>query len=209
MGVDYAGNAVIDPTENVKALTEAANLRQDDLRKLNNQRIKSELRSLRSELKTLKRHLREIRGLESDRLDKVRQVDVTAGNTASERSQTAIQTLAVQTASERETLRNLVDARATTVASQTSEQYSGLVTRIAQLEKSSYEGAGKQTIVDPMMAEFVAEIKALRLSSAGRDGHVEAKQESAAISRWAIGIVCTVFGLLLSLLGVLGYAVAK
>lgn len=150
IGVDASGGPLIDPTQNVKDLTEQANLRQDDLRKLNNKRINAELAGVAKDIQWMSyvavlraEHAKEIRLLESERLDKIRQVDVLAGNTAADRALVAIQTLATSQAAAAETLRSMVTTTATTIAAQTSETVSGLTGRIAALEKSSYEGAGK------------------------------------------------------------------
>jgi hypothetical protein len=139
IGVDSNGAPLIDPTQNVKDLTEAANLRQDDLRELNDRRIDAEIRVLSARLDGVEHrmimraeHAKEIRLLEADRLEKIRQVDVLAGNTAAERALVAIQTLATANTATAETLRN---SAYETVVQQNA--------RIAQLEKSSYEGAGK------------------------------------------------------------------
>jgi hypothetical protein len=152
IGVDARGGPVIDPTENVIALTDAANKRQDDLRQLNNERINAEIRVLQAQFAGLKDvinvtadHLKEIRRLETERVNAVRQVDVAAGNTAADRAQVAIQTLAASQAAAAETLRAMVTTTASTIATQTAENFSALGNRIAQLEKSSYEGAGKGT----------------------------------------------------------------
>lgn len=152
IAVDAAGGPVIDPTANVRALDVASHKRQDDLRELNNKWLDAEIRVISARVQGMEdmavlRAVYEdkIRNLESDRLDKIRQVDVLAGNTAAERQLVAIQTLATQTANERETLRNLVVSTAATIAAQNSETVAQQNSRIAQLEKSSYEGAGKGT----------------------------------------------------------------
>lgn len=152
LAVGAGGGPVIDPTENVIALTDAANKRQDDLRALNNERINAEIRVLQAKFDGLKdvigvtaEHLKEIRRLETERVNAVRQVDVAAGNTAADRAQVAIQTLAASQAAAAETLRAMVTTTASTIATQTAENFSALGNRIAQLEKSSYEGAGKGT----------------------------------------------------------------
>jgi hypothetical protein len=152
MGIDDSGGSVVDPTENVKALQLASAARQDDLRDLNDRRIDAEIRVLKTEVNCIENiavlraeHAKEIRILESDRLEKIRQVDVLAGNTAADRALIAIQTLATSQAAAAETLRSMVTTTATTIAAQTSDTVSQITERIAALEKSSYEGAGKGT----------------------------------------------------------------
>jgi type VI protein secretion system component VasK len=177
VGVDAYGGSTIDPTQNVKDLTEAANVRQDDLREANDRLLQWQITSIGREIILRSEHYREIRNLESERLDKIRQVDVLAGNTAAERALIAIQTLATQTTAERETLRSMVANTATTIAAQTSETVSQLNSRISQLEKSSYEGAGKSSYVDPMMGQLVEQVKMLAQASANTTGNARGKNE--------------------------------
>jgi hypothetical protein len=152
VGVDAQGGAVIDPTANVISLNEAANKRQDDLRQLNNERINAEIRVLGAQMDGLEKrmllraeHAREIRMLNDDRLENVRQVDVLASNLAAQRALTATETLAAQTTAERETLRSMVENTAKTIAAQSAENFNQMNNRLAQLERTSYEGAGKGT----------------------------------------------------------------
>lgn len=148
------GELTIDPTENVKALSAAANQRQDDIRAENNRRIDSELGHVKFVAELRANHAREIRELESRRLDAIRQVDVAATKTEADRALAAIQTLAVTTQTNAENLRNALTATATTIATQTANTVSQITERIAALEKSSYEGAGKQAVADPMQAQM-------------------------------------------------------
>lgn len=152
IAVDSRGGAVIDPTQNVRELFEAGSTRQDDLRQLNDKRIDAEIRVLAMQLDGLEKrmmlraeHAKEIRLLETERVDAIRRVDVLAGNTAADRALVAIQTLATQTTAERETLRNLVTTTASTIAAQTAQDFSRINEAISALQKSSYEGAGKGT----------------------------------------------------------------
>lgn len=157
------GELTIDPTENVKALSAAANQRQDDLRALSKELFHAEIQVLDVTISGLEKrmilraehakeirqieteHAREIRRTETERVNAIRQVDVLAGNTAADRALVAIQTLAEQTTAERETLRNLVTTTAATVATQTSQEFARIHGEISALQKSSYEGAGKGT----------------------------------------------------------------
>jgi hypothetical protein len=171
------GELSVDPTENVKALQEAGANRQDDLRELNDRRIDAEIRVLAAQLDGLEKrmvlraeHAKEIRLLESDRLEKIRQVDVLAGNTAADRALVAIQTLATTQAAAAETLRSMVTTTATTIAAQNAETVSQMTQRIAQLEKSSYEGAGKQAVADPMQAQMFAKMDTVLQTLANDSG---------------------------------------
>lgn len=87
---------------------------------------------------------------------------MTAVKTEADRALAAIQTLAVQTATNAENLRNALTSTAQTIAKQTSDTVSQLIERIAALEKSSYEGVGKQRVSDPQTEELVREVRSLR-----------------------------------------------
>jgi hypothetical protein len=182
--VDRAGGPVIDPTENVIALTEKANERQDDLRnsivelmKENARRIEQlgiqrgeylqKLSDIRAE------HAKEILALETNRLNAIRQVDVLAVSTAAERAQQAIQALATTTSTNAENLRVLVTSTAATIAAQTTATVAAMTERIAALEKSSYIGAGRQAYSDPALSEIVTELRTLRSAAASGSGKSE------------------------------------
>jgi hypothetical protein len=150
MGVDKSGGPVIDPTANVIALTEAANTRQDDLRLVTRElfdakleTVKVQVQSVEKEMLLRSEHTKEVRLLNSMFLEKTREVDSLAAFTAAQRQLTAVETLARQGTEERETLRSLVESKAQTLASQTAEKATQQDNRIAQLERTSYEGAGK------------------------------------------------------------------
>jgi hypothetical protein len=143
IGVDAFGGGVIDPTKNVLDLTEAANQRQDDLRDLTNRYTDARIRAL-EQIATLRAdHAREIRELDADRLEKIRQVDVLNAGAAADRALVAIQTQATVTATNAETLRAMVSTTAATMATQLDQRMGALTDRIAAVEKSQYSGAGK------------------------------------------------------------------
>lgn len=162
IGVDYAGGPVVDPTENVKALSEALSQRQDDLRDLNNKYLDARLDSMEKNAIKDASHAKEIRELESKRVDAVREIDVVARNTAAAQALTAIQTLAATTGAEREALRSLVSTTAATIQNQTDRIVGAITDRIAILEKTSYTGQGKQALFDPQVAELIQDLKNLR-----------------------------------------------
>jgi hypothetical protein len=172
LGVDAAGGPVVDPTENVLALVGAESKRQDDLRTLSNQlqdeknKCTKEIAELHSryassinELRA--NHARELGAAESKRLDSIRQVDVLAVATTAAQSLQAIQALAATTQTNAENVRKDLATTADTIAKSTATTVGALSDRIAALEKSSYEGAGKERISDPMIVELMSQVKAL------------------------------------------------
>lgn len=176
----------IDPTANVIALNEAAVKRSDDLREAQDKLTQAQIESIK-EMVALRashtkdmaiiraEHTKEIRQLDSDRLKSIREVDVLAGDTAARRADEAIRTLATTTAINAETLRALVASTAATLAGQLDQKLASvgatisglektLTDRTASLEKSSYTGAGKEGIRDPMMIDLIQKIDNLAAS---------------------------------------------
>jgi hypothetical protein len=132
-GVDSSGRPVIDPTENVKALTEAAVQRLDDLR---------EAAALRQEDES--RHVRELVGLragyedqlkraESARIDAIRAVDVAAARATAE----AVTATA-------EALRQQVATTAQAQEARLASSLEAIVKDIADLRRSQYQAVGGQ-----------------------------------------------------------------
>jgi hypothetical protein len=187
---------ILDPTVNVIAMLKAAEERQDELleghKNFNDAQIQylKDMADLRSE------HSTTVHRLESERLKAVRDVDVASVKTEADRAQAAIEALAKITTSNAETLRAALNNTATTIATQTSETINRIVERIAALEKSSYEGAGKQAVADPMMTELISEVKALRSSQEMSSGK---EQGVSSVWLWVfggIGAIGTIFGIL-------------
>ena len=149
IAVDAHGGPVIDPTENVKALMEAslkaisekdtlqALLTDEKIKRLEREEVNAEKISLlRAE------HNREIRHMESDRVDKIRSVDVANAAATAAQLLSAVTTLATTAQATAETLRNQVAATAAAVASQTERVVNPIIERLALLEKSSNFGRG-------------------------------------------------------------------
>lgn len=179
--VDAHGNPAIDPTANVIALTDAAVHRQDDLRAAHERFVNAALEHAEHVAVIRSAHTRELiqlradfakelAALESSRLNAIRQVDVIAVNTAADRAAAAIQALAATTAANAENVRTALTNTATTIATQTASTVTAITERLAALEKSSYEGKGRQAYADPAMAELLLEVKALRTTSSTNSG---------------------------------------
>lgn len=132
-----------DPTLNVIALNEAGLKRQDDLRKTANKLTKTEIRHVQFVANLRAKHSKEMRRLESARLDAIRQVDVAARVTEANRALDAIQALERTTAANADNLRTLVTNTAATLAAQNLESDKQLIERISALERASYKGEGK------------------------------------------------------------------
>lgn len=149
-GIDIYGGPVVDPTSNVFKFVEMAVRRLDDLRVAHEKMIDHDMG-----------HRAEITNLYAMFAKEVRQVDVLAVKTEAERVLVAVQTLAAQTATDREKLRTDVATTAQAIAKQTADDRAQIIEQIAALQKSSYEGAGKEKVSDPMMALMVQRLETL------------------------------------------------
>jgi hypothetical protein len=128
-GVDAQGRAVIDPTQNVLDLVDAAIRRQDDLREVEAQHIR-EILNLRAE------YDRELREAESNRIDAIRAVDVGAVNRAAEVAATQATVLAAQLSATAEAARTGLVAALEPIQKD-----------IQDLRKAQYEIAGAKANV--------------------------------------------------------------
>lgn len=158
-----------DPTANVLALVDAAVHRLDDLRQAETGKREAISRHLHEIIELRALHAQQLRGAEAKRIDAIREVDVQAAKA-----------VATQVATSAETLRSLVDSTARALAAQMAAQFSEMSSRIASLEKSAYEGAGKGQATEPQMTELLREMKQVRgTSSAGM----------SSMFGWIIGVV--------------------
>ena len=126
------------------ALSEAATKRQDDLR-VAGDKYQDMVNAFVGKIGDLRAvHAKELADKEAERLDKIRQVDVTNQNSAAAQALTAIKTLADTTAAALLINQKAVADTATTMATQLANTVSRIDERISLLERSSYEGVGKQ-----------------------------------------------------------------
>ncbi len=138
---------IIDPTENVKALSEAANKRQDDLRDASERFMVAGLSHVKelSELRAY--HQREMDIKEAGRLDAIRQID-----------QAAIRELAVATTTIAEKMRNDLALTAAALAKSNADATLLISDRLSSLEKAQNQGSGKSLVLDKGWAYLVAAI---------------------------------------------------
>lgn len=193
-GVDSEGRAVVDPTANVIALVEANSVTAAQLRKADRKYNDAQFSHLREIAKLRAANAETLRTSDLDRLDKTRQVDVLAASASAAALATAVQTLANTADRNADALRNLVNATAQTMAKQTSDLAATLSAatdslvkdinaRIAELQKTSYTGAGKSTVADPQMDKLTALVEVLARNQAAGTG----KSEGVGISAsWVV-----------------------
>lgn len=166
--IDIYGGAAFDPTANVIALVEGQADAIARLREADNRFNAQEFTHLKEMAILRAANAETLRISDLDRLDKTRQVDVLAATASASALATAVQTLANTSDRNAETLRNLVNATAATMAKQTADQALVLSTqtdnlvkdinaRIAELQKSQYQGVGK----DPMVTDLVMKVEKL------------------------------------------------
>jgi hypothetical protein len=187
------GGPTIDPTENVKALSEALSDRQDDLRELNNKYLDAKLTAIENLAVIRAEHQKEMRESESKRIDAIRATDVAAVSTTAAQSLAAIQALASTATTTAETLRNQVTTTATTIANQTDRIVSPIMERIAALEKTANIGQGRSAMSDPAMADLVLEMRKLTTAGAQNTGKSEGISDT-------MKMILTIGGLLIAFL---------
>lgn len=193
VGVDSKGGPLIDPTANVIALNEAAVRRQDDLRIASERFTSASLSAMREMAEMRAMYQEKLSEAEAKRIDAIRAVDVNAVGVASERQSQAANVLAAQVAQSADALRTLVNTTATAQAEQQRQSTQQITDRLTAVERSQYEGRGKQLVADPMMAELVAEMKSLRESRSVVTGK---SQGSTAMWGYVAGAIGILFGLI-------------
>jgi hypothetical protein len=135
--IDSYGLPVVDPTENVLALVEAAVKRQDDLRYLESEHIREVMRLRASFTERWQQQ-------EAARIDAIRAVDITAVSRAAEVSATQTMTLATQVASAAEAMRVQVAAAAVAAANNLTTALAPIQLAVNELRKSQYEMQGQR-----------------------------------------------------------------
>jgi hypothetical protein len=193
IAVDAKGGNVVDPTANVIALNQASDRRQDDLRAAHEKLMETELR-----------HVKEMIILRAECAKELRLWDVTSVKAESERAREALQTLAAHKASDWDKLRTDMNTTAQIVAKQTSEVVGQLNERIAALERSSYEGKGKEAVADPMLARLYAEMKTMNAYADTTTGKGRGLNAMWGYVAGAIGLIISIlsaFGIVLSMRG--------
>jgi hypothetical protein len=200
-GVDARGLPAFDPSENVKALSEAANKRQDDLRAAAEkymqaqieaaQRI-NELRAIKldDEAKLRAEYAAALAMAEAKRIDAIRAVDVNAVAVASQRASDQATVLATQVAQSAEALRALVATTAATVAASQQQLANTLSARLTTLEQAGYTSQGKQTVSDPAFISLQSDVRALTASRSDIAGVVAGRSD--VIGWIAFGIMALI-----------------
>jgi hypothetical protein len=202
IGVDAFGGRTVDPTRNVIALVKAESAAAKALRKADIKYNDSQHAHLREIGKLRSAYAETMRVSDLDRWDKTRKVDVEAGTASAAALATAVQTLANTSDRNAETLRNLVTATAQTMAKQTADQalvlsaqtdslVKDINMRIAELQKASYQGVGKSSVADPMMAEWMTEMRGIVKNQATTGGQRQGVNAMWLIIVGAVGLVGT------------------
>lgn len=184
--IDHNGSVIVDPTENVKALNEAASKRQDDLRIITERLVQAKLDAIAEVNKLLYNHAQEmsrafadklesearvradydekLRAAEAKRIDAIRLVDVNAVSEDRRRTGEQAVALATQVSQSADTVRALVASTKTSTDLSVSQVTQALSQRITTLEQAGYQQAGKQTFQDPQIQALVTEVRNLSAS---------------------------------------------
>jgi L-fucose mutarotase/ribose pyranase (RbsD/FucU family) len=211
IGVDAAGSPPVDPTENVKALMEAslkAVAREAMLQeKLLDEKVKRmELESAhQGQIAALRaNHSKEIQHMESERVDRIRAVDVQNAAATAAQLLSAVNNLAATATVTAETLRNQVASTAQAAIASQAALINPIIERVLVLEKSSYMGAGKAGVTDPAIERMSSLVETLVAGQATGAGQTKGVSLATALAISAFGIIAT-----LCSLGLAVYAALK
>ena len=136
-GVDRLGQAVVDPTQNVLDLVEAAIQRQDDLRNKDSEHLK-EMMDLRAQ------YDEKLRNAETARIDAIRAVDQGNVTRASEVAAAQANTLATQLQTSAEALRAQVEATRITTADTLAAALQPIQNDVAVLREVQFRQQGEK-----------------------------------------------------------------
>lgn len=185
---------MIDPTENVKALTEAAVKRLDDLAELRFVFLQSsaEMRENHTgEMRTMRAYYENLmRESEKGRLDAIRIIDITAVARAADDANERANTLAAQQLAQAEALRAQVAQTAAAFEAKLTTTIEPINNAIARLTQAQYEAQGQKTqIVESRdtAADFkpiLDAISTLQREQQSRDGQQVQKVETRDSNRF-------------------------
>jgi hypothetical protein len=154
--MESKSNVPIDPTANVLKLVESSIKRLDDLSANDNASFR-EVISLNKEILNLHiAYQKELRVVESARLDAIRTVDAGALALANEKAAAQASLLATQLQQYDERSRNLQATTATTIATQFTNTISPIVERLGALEKFQYGNMGTTQGKEQMSKSIIA-----------------------------------------------------
>jgi len=193
--VDSYGERAYDPSPNVLQLTEAAIRRVDDMADLRARMADEQFKRIEAGLGHTKdfadlraAHNTEIRRMESDRVDKIRSVDVANAAATAAQLLSAVTTLATTAQATAETLRNQVAATAAAVASQTERVVNPIIERLALLEKSSNFGQGRAELANPALQDLVAEMKKISAGAEKSTGKTEGASDTVKLAALVVAM---------------------
>lgn len=153
-----ANNApVIDPTENVLSLVEAANRRQDDLRLAEARLWASEVRHLKEIAQIREGHATEMRKAEAARIDAIRQDDRGAVTRAGDVAFQQAQVLATQLTNTAEAMRTQMAASAVQSQAQLAAALEPIQKDVSELRQVQFQQQGERVARTDTRDERVTE----------------------------------------------------
>src|ERR1035437_8343212 len=144
--------------KNIRHLLKKLDKRHNDLRRLDTRRL-DELATLESkrndDLRIMHYSYEEkLSAAETKRLDGIRPIDDKAMTMANEKATLEASVFQSQVSTAAETQRELVTSTAQTIATQLQQIVTPMNERVSVLEKANFEGQGKSTINEPLMASI-------------------------------------------------------
>lgn len=171
----------VEPSENVKALSEASNKRQDDLRMATEKLLQVQLDALERLAVLRAEHAKEMAQVRADhyerlavaeakRIDAIRAVDVNAVAVASTRATDQATVLAAQVTQSAETIRTALAGSQAAADARLQQLSQTLSARLTTLEQGSYQQAGAKTFQDPAFVDLLKEVRSLSASRSAVGG---------------------------------------
>ena len=204
----------LDPTHNVlllvsesarhtREMREAEIRRIDDLREADRQLRESETRRINDLTAQAHHYNKELAQSESDRIDALRVVDVNNVALANAKAADQATVLANALATSADKTRAESSAMADALAKQAAAANAELSTRIAALEKANSEGVGKQRVADPMLADFMADMRSMLIAQGTGKGRSEGSNATVA---WIIAGVSVAGGLIATTISLIKFS---
>jgi hypothetical protein len=156
---DRSNNPVVDPSQNVLALVDAANRRQDDLRDAQETLRLEQLNHIRDVVELTAEHSKELRIAESARIDAIRAVDQGNVTRASEVAAAQATALAAQLQVSAEALRAQVEATRITTADTLAAALSPIQNDVAVLREVQFRQQGERTAGDDPVVKALADLQ--------------------------------------------------
>lgn len=188
-----------DPTANVIALTGGVEHRLTDLIASAAEKSGAEIESIRKEIQIRTEHAREVRELISENARSTRLIDLANAEAKATSLQTAVQALATQLATSNVAADKRVADLAVTLATAKAVDDAKTNAQIAELQKASYTGAGKQQYSEPAYDKLAALVEKMAEVQANSGGRGTGRSDVVGWVFGGIGVISAIIAIVVAL----------